>query len=893
MSTNVLDEYLTRHNLQNLLYTYQMDCVEWMNHMVRKKESFLNAFVPGLGKTITTCVLLQITLPRYVLVVCPTSTIFNVWIRNLLQHSFYYHIYRLKSNNVIRYTLDWTTGNLITGETFPLEYIHNDPHPYKVIVTNYHGVAPFPGVAARGDMSGNQYEVNCPIESTDPELIPLRCVVFDMVVADEIHNISNGVNTRLDEDMKRKKQLRYYRMMRLQMTPDYGIKIGLTGTPIQNRISDVVGIMTWLGIKFSSRIRPDEIKSAIKKYMWRVTEDDLHPALRSLIKFPEVPFEEITKDVIYETPEEADIYRIVAGKLVGATIPGGDMNPYSRVVYENNPLVRTNRECYLSADINMFINIHNKKYGPSRGIWLPTWYGSNSKMNMIANDIASFSYENRSFTCFIHYYEEEAAIKEKIASVGNSLGIGQNMGYYYFHLNGQQEPEDRDIEIRRMKSCVEQGFRCICFATIQSSSDGINMQFFDTGIIATSDWNPAKELQAIKRMHRIGQTKIVKIYRYVHRYIIDAENTKHIDIKKIDRQQIKTDKFIEYIGNTENAAYSWPIRDMPGFPGEKSVTFRDLHQFDTSIDPATGLGFINPETIANNISNFYQQAGITASGMQYLGSASSSSSNQIGYLNSAPVYMPPPINTSSSSSNQNQSSSQSIHQLQSNVSNSSSSNQNQNSSQLHPNNSSSNSANNVHLKKSNNIDVFDFVKYQDIFDIMSSHYSDLELYLRTAIYIDYLYKYNLRSDEITNTIDNLKTASKQSIDDFTDVFVMEDLLIDWYKHFSPDKIESVDDILLRYINCESELFNRLYKKYVDDSWVNVKLWFYNPEGEARMNNRITDDINTEPTILNSTSQQQGPFSFTQPIVSDSNEDTPNSTQMTPEQLRQHRLNFYQ
>lgn len=644
-----------------------MDCIEWMDTMVRKREDILLSLVMGLGKTICTCVLLQITLPRTVLCVCPTSTIFNVWVRNLLQHSFYYHVYRLKSNKVTRYTLDWSTGNIVKGSTFDLHNLHHyDSHPYKVVVSNYNGVAPYPGVAARGTMSGNEYEVNLPVETTDPEVIPLRSMVWDMVFADEIHAIGNGVNTRLDEDMKRKKQLRYYRMMRLQMTPEYGIRIGLTGTPIQNRISDVVGIMSWLRVKFTNRVTSEEVKSAIKKHMWRITEDDLHPALRSLIKFPEVQFEEIVKDVIYESPAEADIYKIVAGKLVGATIPGGEQNPFSRVVYEGNPLIRTTRECILSADINMFINMHNKKYGSS-GIYLPTWYGTQSKMNMIASDVASFAYENRSLIIFVHYYEEAAAIQEHIAKMGQGIGMDQQMGYYYFYINGKQEPEDRDISIQQMKSCVEQGFRCICFATIQSASDGLNMQFFDTCIIATSDWNPAKELQAIKRLHRIGQTKLVRVYRYVHRYIIDAESTKHIDLKKEDKQQIKIEKFMEFIGNTENAAYHWPIRDMPGFEGEKSVTLRDVNQFDQSIDPATGLGFMSPELIAQNVNDFYKQAGITSAGMQYIGAGKTVGTatqpgtngmatgqlqgihgNGIGYSNGAMVIEPPPLPVHSS-----------------------------------------------------------------------------------------------------------------------------------------------------------------------------------------------------------------------------------------------------
>jgi len=44
---------------------------------------------------------------------------------------------------------------------------------------------------------------------------------------------------------------------------------------------------------------------------------------------------------------------------------------------------------------------------------------------------------------------------------------------------------------------------------------GINLTASDTVIIFDNDWNPQIDLQAIDRVHRIGQTKPVKIYRFL------------------------------------------------------------------------------------------------------------------------------------------------------------------------------------------------------------------------------------------------------------------------------------------------------------------------------------------------------------------------------------------
>ncbi|EED81795.1 predicted protein, partial [Postia placenta Mad-698-R] len=44
---------------------------------------------------------------------------------------------------------------------------------------------------------------------------------------------------------------------------------------------------------------------------------------------------------------------------------------------------------------------------------------------------------------------------------------------------------------------------------------GINLTRASTVIMFDSDWNPQNDMQAIARAHRIGQTKVVKVYRLI------------------------------------------------------------------------------------------------------------------------------------------------------------------------------------------------------------------------------------------------------------------------------------------------------------------------------------------------------------------------------------------
>ena len=51
--------------------------------------------------------------------------------------------------------------------------------------------------------------------------------------------------------------------------------------------------------------------------------------------------------------------------------------------------------------------------------------------------------------------------------------------------------------------------------TTRAGGLGINLQTADTCVLFDSDWNPQADLQAMARVHRLGQQKKVHVYRLV------------------------------------------------------------------------------------------------------------------------------------------------------------------------------------------------------------------------------------------------------------------------------------------------------------------------------------------------------------------------------------------
>lgn len=52
---------------------------------------------------------------------------------------------------------------------------------------------------------------------------------------------------------------------------------------------------------------------------------------------------------------------------------------------------------------------------------------------------------------------------------------------------------------------------------------GLNLTGADTVIFVEHDWNPMKDLQAMDRAHRIGQKKVVNVYRLITRRSLEEK----------------------------------------------------------------------------------------------------------------------------------------------------------------------------------------------------------------------------------------------------------------------------------------------------------------------------------------------------------------------------------
>ncbi|KAL7990365.1 hypothetical protein Chor_013795 [Crotalus horridus] len=92
--------------------------------------------------------------------------------------------------------------------------------------------------------------------------------------------------------------------------------------------------------------------------------------------------------------------------------------------------------------------------------------------------------------------------------------------YQFSRLDGSMSYADREENMKNFNTDPEV---FIFLVSTRAGGLGINLTAADTVIIYDSDWNPQSDLQAQDRCHRIGQTKPVVVYRFVTVNTIDQK----------------------------------------------------------------------------------------------------------------------------------------------------------------------------------------------------------------------------------------------------------------------------------------------------------------------------------------------------------------------------------
>ena len=90
----------------------------------------------------------------------------------------------------------------------------------------------------------------------------------------------------------------------------------------------------------------------------------------------------------------------------------------------------------------------------------------------------------------------------------------------YLRLDGSVEANKRQNIVNQFNT--DPSYDCLLLTTSVGGL-GLNLTGADTVIFVEHDWNPQKDMQAMDRAHRIGQKKVVNVYRLVTRGTLEEK----------------------------------------------------------------------------------------------------------------------------------------------------------------------------------------------------------------------------------------------------------------------------------------------------------------------------------------------------------------------------------
>jgi SNF2 family DNA or RNA helicase len=308
---------------------------------------------------------------------------------------------------------------------------------------------------------------------------PLHTTKWDRVIYDEGHHLRNSQTTR--------------HAGCAALTTD--ITWIVTGTPIQNKASDLFSLCAVIGIPISANtFRNPEFKSQfLNTYVLKRTKVQVGIALPPLtITTVQVPWSNKTEQHI-----AMDIHRSFHFSKVTPSSKMSDIETAFSGQERLSMLIRARQSCVMPS----LMTPHFRKMHDDGEVKLNASHMAavmaNSKICAVVDAIISRKDNGAGKLVFCHYIKEIDEIAIRLTAGGISRVLTYD-GRNSRSINILTEPAD------------------VIILQIQTGCEGLNLQANYSEIyFASPHWNPAIEDQAIARCYRIGQQREVHVFKFI------------------------------------------------------------------------------------------------------------------------------------------------------------------------------------------------------------------------------------------------------------------------------------------------------------------------------------------------------------------------------------------
>ena len=335
---------------------------------------------------------------------------------------------------------------------------------------------------------------------------------FECVVVDESQHIKNTQSKFYQSIIKLKSFFR----------------LSLTGTPLENSLSELWSQMNFLNPKLLGSKRDFEMKYHFKKKEESVLNLELLKQiiqpfiLRRMKKHVLSELPDYAEQVIYSTMDELQVkfYESEKAKIRNQLLKI-DLKNSSNNFHILQSLMRLRQISIHPKLIDKESEIKSTKFDDV----------TNTLMTLVASKQKTLIFST--FVKNIALYEQWC-LEKKIKFVS---------------LTGSVESGKRDQIINQFKTDEE---TFLFFISIKTGGTGLNLTEASFVLILDPWWNPHIEFQAIGRSHRMGQKQKVNVIRFITNDTIESKIQKLQEKKRVLFDQVFDDEFIDAENNLLN-----------------------------------------------------------------------------------------------------------------------------------------------------------------------------------------------------------------------------------------------------------------------------------------------------------------------------------------------------
>ncbi|MDO4308648.1 MAG: SNF2 helicase associated domain-containing protein [Eubacteriales bacterium] len=287
------------------------------------------------------------------------------------------------------------------------------------------------------------------------------------------------------------------------------IRYALTGTPIENRLSELWSIFDYLmpGFLYSYEVFKKEIETPIVK-------NDDEKAMKRLQKMAG-PFilRRLKEDVLKDLPEKLEEYRYV--KMNGTQQKVYD----AQVLHMKESIARQDTEEFNKNKLQILAELTRLRQiccDPS--LCFENYKGEAAKLEACLDLVQSAMDGGHRMLVFSQF----TSMLEILQREMDRLGIA------YYTITGSTSKERR----LRMVKEFNEGTVPVFLISLKAGGVGLNLTGADVVIHYDPWWNLAAQNQATDRAHRIGQTKKVTVYKLIAKHTIEEKIQKLQEAKK-------------------------------------------------------------------------------------------------------------------------------------------------------------------------------------------------------------------------------------------------------------------------------------------------------------------------------------------------------------------------